>query len=431
MTALRIALLGLAALVVTTLFPAAASSAAPAFYDPPARLPATNGAIVRTEAMKLGASVAFPGADGPIPGRATRLMYKSTDSNGRPVAVTGTYIEPLRAWKGGGPRPLVTLAEGTQGQGDQCAPSRTLERPIRVSVDGLSLGYEIPSIYGLLSRGVAVVVTDYVGLGTTDRLHTYVNRLDQGHAVLDAARAARRVKGASVTAKSRVAAYGYSQGGGAAAAAAELQPRYARELKLAGAYAGAPPADLAAVVKGIDGTVLTGAIGYAVNGFRQSNPELGPILQANVNRLGRAALERVSTQCLADTALTFPFARTSSWTKSGKPLSDVIAANPPARKVIDDQRIGRSKPTAPVRVVTGTKDDLVPHGQARRLAADWCALGARVTYVPVVQPLASGGTAINHLAPYVSDNLAAQRWIVDRLSGAGAGGNCGRLATMP
>ncbi|MET7443586.1 lipase family protein, partial [Streptomyces sp. NPDC005568] len=162
----------------------------PAFYNPPAELPATNGALIRTEAMPLGLSI--PGLDGrPMPGTATRLMYKSTDSAGQPVAVTGAYIEPSAAWTKPGPRPLVAVASGTMGQGDQCAPSFALQHPLTLNGDTVSVGYEALAIYRILATGAAVVVTDYVGLGATDRVHTYVNRLDQGHALLDAARAAR------------------------------------------------------------------------------------------------------------------------------------------------------------------------------------------------------------------------------------------------
>ena len=40
------------------------------------------------------------------------------------MAVTGTYFEPYNDWPGQGPRPLIVYGPGTQGQGDQCAPSR-------------------------------------------------------------------------------------------------------------------------------------------------------------------------------------------------------------------------------------------------------------------------------------------------------------------
>ncbi len=46
----------------------------------------------------------------------------------------------------------------------------------------------------------------------------------QAHAVLDAVRAAAQVSGSGVAATAPVALAGYSQGGGAAAAAAELAP---------------------------------------------------------------------------------------------------------------------------------------------------------------------------------------------------------------
>src|SRR5438067_2158643 len=75
----------------------------------------------------------------------------------------------------------------------------------------------------------------------------------QAHAVLDAIRAAQRLPEANLPDDGPVAIAGYSQGGGASAAAAELQPSYAPELKLKGAYAGAVPADLAEVAKNLDG----------------------------------------------------------------------------------------------------------------------------------------------------------------------------------
>ncbi|NEE10728.1 triacylglycerol lipase, partial [Streptomyces sp. SID7499] len=134
----------------------------PEFYTPPAALPAENGALIRSEALPLGLNI--PGLDGrPMPGTATRLMYRSTDSAGMPVAVTGAYIEPSAAWKGSGPRPLVALASGTMGQGDQCAPSFALQHPLTLNGDTVSVGYEALAVYRILATGAAVVVTDYVG----------------------------------------------------------------------------------------------------------------------------------------------------------------------------------------------------------------------------------------------------------------------------
>ncbi|MGW2050119.1 alpha/beta fold hydrolase [Streptomyces sp. NPDC001858] len=400
----------------------------PTFYNPPASLPAADGALIRSEPLPLALSL--PGIDGPLPGTATRLMYKSTDSAGRPMAVTGAYLEPTARWTGNGPRPLVALAPGTMGQGDQCAASLGLEHPLLVNGQTLSVGYETLAIYRLLARGIAVVVTDYTGLGATDRLHTYVNRVDEAHAVLDAVRAARSLGGTSLTAGSKVALFGYSQGGGATAAAAELQPSYAPDVTLSGTYAGAPPADLAAVTEAIDGSDLAGALGWSVNGFLESDPALEPIAGAHLNAAGRAALKDLSTMCVGDALLAYNSARSTAWTTDGRSISDVVRSEPALEAFLADQRIGRLEPTSPVRVATGTADDLVPHAQARALAVAWCAKGADVTYKPVIL-LPLGRALINHFTPLLVDQGDAISWLADRLDGKPARSNCSTLPLLP
>ncbi|MER5584305.1 lipase family protein [Streptomyces asoensis] len=400
----------------------------PAFYNPPATLPAADGTLIRSEPLPLALSL--PGLDGPLPGTATRLMYKSTDSAGRPMAVTGAYIEPSARWTGSGARPLVVVAPGTMGQGDQCAASLGLEHPLSVNSQTLSVGYEDLAVYRLLARGIAVVVTDYTGLGATDRLHTYVNRIDEAHAVLDAVRAARSLDTASLTAGSRVALYGYSQGGGATAAAAELQPAYAPDVTLAGTYSGAPPADLVAVTKAIDGSDLAGALGWSVNGFLESDPALAPIADAHLNATGRAALKDLSTMCVGDALLAYNSAKSTAWTTDGRSLSDIIRSEPALKAFLADQRIGALAPASPVRVATGTADDLVPHAQARALAVAWCAKGVDVTYKPVILP-GLGRSILNHVTPLLTDQGDAISWLTDRLKDRPVTSNCALLPFMP
>jgi hypothetical protein len=433
------ACLGTQALAVTTATAATTAATAsgevvsrgvtiPAFYDPPATLPAADGTLVRSEPLPLALSL--PGLDGPLPGTATRLMYKSTDSNGQPVAVTGAYVEPSADWTGDGPRPLVAVAPGTLGQGDQCSASMGLEHPLSLNSQTVSVGYEDLAIYRLLAKGIAVVVTDYVGLGATDRLHTYVNRIDEAHAVLDAVRAARSVPGTSVTAGSPVGLYGYSQGGGATAAAAELQSSYAPDVTLSGTYAGAPPADLTSVTKAIDGSELAGALGWSLNGFLQSDPDLKPLAEAHLNDAGKAALTDLSTMCVADALFGYAYTKSSSWTTDGQSISDIIASTPALQAFLDEQRIGTLKPSGPVRLATGVSDNLVPHAQARQLALDWCAKGADVTYKAVVLP-SVGSALLNHFAPLLTDQGAAISWLTARLSGKQTTSNCWTMPVQP
>ncbi len=392
-----------------TLTATAPASAARDFYRPPSSIPAEPGSLIRTEKTPL--LLQIPGVPNQWPGTAKKLMYTSTLQGGEPTAVTGYVVEPTAPWQGGGPRPTVVIGPGTVGQGDQCAGSKMLSFPLAIdpAKPSLAVNYAGLEMNLLLLNGVRVAVTDYVGLGTPG-IHTYVNRLESGRAMLDAARAALRVSKAPADAP--VAFSGYSQGGGAAASAAELAQSYAPELNVKATYAGAPPADLSKVIDQIDGTFISGAIGYAINGLAARYPELPPVLKKETNARGKQALAQVATQCIGDTGLTHGFERTNSWTRTGEPLSSVVKRYPEVQKAIGDQRIGTLKPNAPVLISTGVNDDVIPTGQVSQLYRDWHAQGADVTlernYLPPILP----GLVVNHALPMLAFLLPGTTFIL-------------------
>jgi pimeloyl-ACP methyl ester carboxylesterase len=403
--------------------PSTGSTVESDFYLPPSPLPSgAPGEVIRSEPSHLALSV--PGIGGTLPGEATRIMYRSTDSNDDANAVTGTYIDPAAPWTGPGPRPLVVLAPGTQGQGDQCAPSKMLNNVITYTPPlGFMVEYEVLAAYALLSQGYGVVITDYEGLGTPGA-HTYVNRASQGHAVLDAARAAQQLPGTKISGDGPVATYGYSQGGGAAAAAAEIAGEYAPELDLVGTYAGAPPADLKATLEQVDGGILTGVIGYTLNGLLNSDPELQPIIDDNINEAGKAMLNLVANQCVGETILNVGLHRTNEYTETGEPMSVVLDRLPKAQEILAKNKIGERTPNAPVLVQSGTSDDVVPHGQAVELAGDWCGKGATVQLSAVQVPTLVPGSGAGHVIPDILGLGEAQNWIKDRFYGVPAPSNC-------
>ena len=99
-------------------------------------------------------------------------MYRSNDARGNPNAVTGTYFEPHNPWPGAGPRPLIVYGPGTQGQGDQCAPSRQFNQGIHWSPwQDIAFNYEELFVATMVARGFAIVMTDYDGLGTSGTAH--------------------------------------------------------------------------------------------------------------------------------------------------------------------------------------------------------------------------------------------------------------------
>ena len=183
----------------------------------------------------------------------------------------------------------------------------------------------------------------------TPGMHTYMNRAEQAHAMLDGARAARNLSGGN----GKVAFYGHSQGGGASAAAVEEAANYAPDLQVAAAYASASPADLEAVQRNIDGSDLVGAIGFTINGLAARYPQLAPIMDANMSKRGKATLEDLSTMCTDQITSTYGHQRTSEWTKDGRSLDAMLRDLPEGEAAMNDQFIGHGVPAAPTMIVTG------------------------------------------------------------------------------
>lgn len=353
--------------------PTQSARAATDFYSTPATLPAHNGDLVRQESSSFYLD---PLKALKAPANVTRIMYRTTDRNDTPIAVTGTVLVPKTAWIGLGQRPLVAYAVGTQGLGDSCAPSRQL---------AAGSEYEGLFIQGLLARGYAVVVTDYQGLGT-EGLHTYMSRVVQGRAVLDSLRAAQRA-GVGIPAAGPVAITGYSQGGGSAASAAEQAASYAPELKLKGTVAGAVPADLGIVAKQLDGSLYWGFLGYALDGLAASyGLDKTPYLNAN----GVATLKALETECTIETIAKHPFVSTGSLTATGQSATAMLQQEP-FKSIVGAQLIGTLKPNAPVLVTHSLLDDVIPYAAGKQLAKRWCGKGANIRLETGVAPTHVGG----------------------------------------
>lgn len=335
----------------------------------------------------------------PLPGRAWSLQYRSTTATGEPDTVTGTLLVPPGEWTGEGERPVVTYAIGTHGLGDQCAPSAQLANGTEQELNLMQLALE---------RGWAVVVTDYEGLGTPGP-HTYTVARSEGHAVLDAVRAAFAVPGAGLSAKAPVGIWGYSQGGGAAAVAGEQAADYAPELDVRGVAAGGVPADLVEVFEAnTSNRIATGLIVSATTGFDAAYPELA--LRDRLTPAGQALYDDVRDECVGQiVAKGFPFTFGQLTA-----VPDPIAGE--AGERLDDNGAGSVAPAFPALVYHAGADELIPVAQGRELRADWCALGAEVSYRELPATGHIGGAGLG--GPFAVEFLG------ERFAGAQAPSSC-------
>lgn len=374
------------------------------FYQPPSPLPAgANGDVIKSAPVNHLGSV------------ATRIMYLSRDTAGHPMAVTGTVLVPPQPWPGPGERPIVAYAPFTAGLGDQCATSKTL---VGEGAGDAAALFQNLFVDALLRKGFAVAQTDYEGLGTPGD-HTYAVRASQAHATLDVVRAAQRLTSAGLPDDGPVGIAGYSQGGGASAAAAELAPEYAPELDIAGAYVGAPPADMSVLAESLDGGLYVGFLGFALVGLNAAYPDSGILDLANDE--GRRVFDEARGKCTLDAVFSFMFRKTSDLTVDGRPVADYLA-EPPFDAIVADNLIGTRKPEAAVLLEHGPDDDVLPYEQARQLGRDWCAQGTSVQFndldvLPVFSHLLGMPAATDHAA----------NWLAEVFAGRPGAGNCGQF----
>jgi pimeloyl-ACP methyl ester carboxylesterase len=377
------------------------AAAVSSFYTPPSTLPSgRDGDVIRSEAAPVQLAL------GGLLLKAQRIMYLSRDARGQRIAVTGIVLTPSLPWAGPGQRPLIGYAAGTQGMGDDCAPSWQLQSGIE---------YETPNIVELVLRGWAVVLTDYEGLGTPG-VHSYLDRTAEAHAVLDSIRAAQRLPAANVPDHGPVGVMGFSQGGGAAAATAELQPEYAPELNVKGVYAGGVPADMVSLMQKVDGTWAAGLESYFMDALDAFHPELH--VADLLNDKGRELGAQVATECTIPTAARHLLTRTDTLTKDGRSFAAHLA-EPPFKAVMDDLRIGSRTPSAPVLVLQSPGDELVPYQPAVEMARSWCSRGSKVRFENLLAP--------EHGVELLEGNVKAGLWMADRFAGKPATSNCNSL----
>ncbi|MEO3788298.1 lipase family protein [Actinocorallia sp. B10E7] len=368
----------------------AADAADDAFSTPPSPLPqGAPGDVIRSRPAKAGPPGARALAD------AWEVMYLSTDAQGKPNAVTGMVLVPRKGDRS--TAPVVGFGPGTHGPAYRCAPSRMID-------DGAF--YEQPAVNDMLARGWAVAVTDYEGYHP-DPKTTYVVGRSTGPALIDAVRAAQRLPAAGLSADAKVAFRGYSQGGGAAMWAGELQPSYAPELNLVGVVGGGVPGDLALVSLALNGGV---GFGFLMNALIGLDNAYGLGLDGVLNENGRAAFAAMrENDCAIELFADY----------QGRSVADYFTRSPLAdaawQRAYGANKLGGSTIAVPVFQYHVTNDELVDHQQAATLRSTYCSKGVKLTW----KTFDAG-----HLSGVQRGNADALSFLTDRIAGRDATTNC-------
>ncbi|MBT8492937.1 MAG: lipase family protein [Deltaproteobacteria bacterium] len=171
------------------------------------------------------------------------VRYQTQD-RGQTIEATGMVIVPTVD----DPEefPVLLFLHGTTGLNDQCAPSRNLD-------DDESPNFQAAALLSLIaSYGYIVVAPDYIGQKATGsaspELHPYLVGEPTAIASWDSVRAAKKFVAdldETEATPGKIAVWGASQGGHAAAFTVRYAGKYAPEMDIAGAVYSIPPLDLA------------------------------------------------------------------------------------------------------------------------------------------------------------------------------------------
>jgi len=327
-----------------------------AFYDVPHPLPAgAPGELIRSEVLR--------GA--PEGARAWRILYHSRDELDRDIAVSGVVLAPDLG-DAGEDRAVVSWGHPTDGAARRCAPS--------LGVDPFDL---IEGAQALLHAGYVVAATDYPGMGAAGP-DSYLVGINEGRAVLDAARAARSI--AATGAGDRLLLWGHSQGGQAALFAAQEAPGYAPELQLEAVAVAAPAVELATLLRDDAAEQAGVSLGsYAFHAYESfygpSNP--GMSLEQIIEPEALDVVPRIAELCL--------FGQHREMQRLGAPYVGRFISHDPATVEPWAELLQRNTPGAeplgvPVLVAQGEADQLVDPSSTAAYVEHLCTTGEQVDF---------------------------------------------------
>lgn len=342
----RAFLVGAAALPV---LPLAAHAAAPELTAPPGVTLTHLKFFSVAESASLVKLVGIQGVTPRYGVNAWRMLYPSRDAAGRPITLSGLLALP----EGPTPTRVMGWLHGT-------TTDRTAV-PSQMSTDGLAGA----ALFG--GTGHATFCPDYLGLGASPLVHTYLVADDAARSVIDMLDAARRIPEFPTAPP---ALLGFSQGAHAALAAQRVLEAKGRAIRASIPVAGAHhiwSLEFPAALKGGSPNHMT-YLTYVARGYaaRYGHP-LDSVLTAKMAALSqelydtphppqqvRAALTGTPREAFQPAVLdAFDHGR-RHW------FLDALKANETAH----------FRPRAPVRLYYGSKDtDVLPQDAVDTAAA--------------------------------------------------------------
>lgn len=323
------------------------------------------------------------------------LLYRTNDALNNAQATVTTVIIP----NGADFTKLMTYQVAEDSAYYKCAPSISL-----FEVDGGD-----SEIQPFLDSHWIVSVPDYEGPNSA-----FTAGIQAGHATLDSIRAV--LKSEDVTGvhnDARVVLSGYSGGALASGWAAQLQPSYAPDLKIAGAAFGGFPVNITATALITDGTLGAGLIPAGMLGLGAAYPTVNETIYANLQPNNRSEFLKATHQCLSQDIIEFALKNIFSYFVDGERLLYL----PQIQKVLNENTLGGSAPQIPLYVFQGIDDEVAPVVNVDKTISEYCE-----EHAPSIEYIKYPGEG--HLGAETAGSAAAFEWLQGIMSGSSAHSGC-------
>ncbi|HEX7003368.1 MAG TPA: alpha/beta fold hydrolase [Trueperaceae bacterium] len=302
-----------------------------------------------------------------------RIRFSSKGLDGEPVAIYAQLFVPVMPAPA--ERPLYVFGSGTTGIADICAPTQERAYPH-------PLGEYRAYLLAFAGRGFTAIIPDYLGFNDPSRYQSYFNAKAEAQVMLDAVRAVEdfyRRQGAAGADRS-VFLGGYSQGGHAAFAAADLRDSYAPELEIAGILGFGATTDVESLLR--EGPFYAPYIAlsyrqdYGIERFDPSRlfePRWLPLLD-----------EVAGQVCVDQVQIRYPFAGRELYSEEfymalfGFDLDDEF---PRIAEVLEENHTGLSGHGLPALIAQGEDDVIVWTTTQNQFVRQLCESGSKVHYL--------------------------------------------------
>ena len=321
---------------------------------------------------RYGAPVVEYGVD------AYLISYATTDLDGTLTPITAQLFVPVLE-PGSTPVALYAFGSGTTGVGAACAPSR---EDAYAAQYGHPIGHYRQYLQAYAGRGFVSIIPDYLGFNDPARPQAYFHAEAEARVLLDAIRATYAFlesHAPHLVAPQHVFTGGYSQGGHAAFAAADLRPSYAPEVPLHGMIGFAPTTDVERLL--LEGPYYAP---YIAVSYASTYPDLFDPAAFLADRWLPTLADDTAVLCVDRAQEHYPYDAAAIYDPAflaSLRAGRLAETHPQIQLVLDENRTGLSGHGLPGLVVQGGQDIIVRDETQEAFVGDLCALGSPALYI--------------------------------------------------